>query len=251
MHTAAGRGRSTRNRRGDRRLDRDERAVQAKAPHNPLNGGCLLTQLPLQWEHQPVVCTTGERTPLLRIGGRGNPMLGETPNRIPGAVRRGRLARRQLLPRRGWGALFAATRTSCEPISSSGRPFPHCRSRRGRTRARSRWRRDLDHIAQFETKVERKDWRGLAIFGCAARHLWQVHPWVRGSRPIPVAKSAAIRPLATLINDYPRCAVALVDRKQARLFLLEGGGSSNSSAWRTTCMSNSTSRSSKSISSGR
>ncbi|HWE63482.1 MAG TPA: host attachment protein [Chloroflexota bacterium] len=61
--------------------------------------------------------------------------------------------------------------------------------------------------------------RGVAIFSCSPRDFWQAYPL-----PVHVAPDLHFevmpytRPLLEVLDEYERYAVALVDKKQARLF---------------------------------
>jgi len=91
------------------------------------------------------------------------------------------------------------------------------------TEAVARAQRDLDWIRAFVSGFEHGNQRGLAIFCFSGVHLQQVH-----TIPCPIEDNvtvglhAVLRPLATLLNNNPAYAVALVDRMKARLFRVQG-----------------------------
>ncbi len=86
-------------------------------------------------------------------------------------------------------------------------------------------RRDLDAIVRFVgAEFERGDRRGLAVFSCVANQFWQVYPLaVPVKDRIKVEAHCYVQPFATLIEDYPRYGVVLVDREKARLFVVHLG----------------------------
>lgn len=85
---------------------------------------------------------------------------------------------------------------------------------------------DLDRITQYvgaefaDIAADRE--RGLAIFRCGARGLWRVFGL---SSPVAdlvrVEPMPYLRPLAEAVAGFPRAGVVLVDRKGARLFVIE------------------------------
>jgi len=83
-------------------------------------------------------------------------------------------------------------------------------------------RRDLVNEAtrvQAWLENEKVHGKGLAVFSCAARGLWQTH-----FLPVPLEDHLAfdpqpdIAPLLTVMDEYERYAIALVDKEKARLF---------------------------------
>lgn len=82
-------------------------------------------------------------------------------------------------------------------------------------------RDEAQHVAARLGHVEG---RGLAIFSCAQHAFWHVQPL-----PVPVTdhiafeRTADIGPLITLLDDYQRYAVVLVDKARARLFTVQLG----------------------------
>jgi len=70
------------------------------------------------------------------------------------------------------------------------------------------------------------DWqaKGIAAFSCQARDFWRVYPIA-----VPLANAAFIgdrpniKPLATLLDEYKPCGVALVGRDRARFFVIRLG----------------------------
>ena len=66
--------------------------------------------------------------------------------------------------------------------------------------------------------------RGVAIFSCAPRDLWEAYRLPEVDRdeltfgPVP-----HVAPLLDIVDDYERYAVALVDKERARLFTVVHG----------------------------
>lgn len=84
---------------------------------------------------------------------------------------------------------------------------------------------DLDRIARFVRKeFERGDRRGLAVFACSPRGLWQVEPLgCRIKDRLILQNHAYVRPLILLMEENPRFGVALVDREKGHFFAIEQG----------------------------
>jgi peptide chain release factor subunit 1 len=82
-------------------------------------------------------------------------------------------------------------------------------------------RRIEDHI---KSGFDRSGVRGLALFSCAAHDLWRVF-----ELPVPVrdqlivAERPHVRQLESVLDQYQRFGVLLVDRQRARMFLFELG----------------------------
>ena len=84
---------------------------------------------------------------------------------------------------------------------------------------------DLRHISDFvRGGLDRSTTRGLAMFSCSADNFWQV---VALAVPVPnvivVNATPHIRVLESVIEQYLRFAVLLVDRQRARILLFEQG----------------------------
>ncbi|MEX1218220.1 MAG: hypothetical protein WEA11_06860 [Acidimicrobiales bacterium] len=84
---------------------------------------------------------------------------------------------------------------------------------------------DLDRIAEHvHTHLDRHGVRGIALFSCAARGLWEVI-----ALPVPVAsrfsinQSPAVGPLEAIVHDLAPLGVLLVDRQRARMFVFQFG----------------------------
>ena len=61
--------------------------------------------------------------------------------------------------------------------------------------------------------------RGTALFSCASRGLWQSFAFqVRVENHLAFEPEPDVAPLAALLDDHERYAVALVDKRHARLF---------------------------------
>ena len=82
-------------------------------------------------------------------------------------------------------------------------------------------RNRVEHFLDFE-----HDWqaKGIAAFSCQARDLWRVY---RVAVPLAsiafIGERPNIKPLATLLDEYKPCAVALVGRDRARFFVIRLG----------------------------
>lgn len=84
---------------------------------------------------------------------------------------------------------------------------------------------DLERCARHVgAGIDRHGVRGLAMFSCAPKGLWEVVPL-----PVPVAsrisvnQSPVIGPLEAIVHELEPLAVLLVDRQRARLFLMHLG----------------------------
>lgn len=84
---------------------------------------------------------------------------------------------------------------------------------------------DLDRlIAHVGKGIDRHGVRGLAMFSCASKGLWEVVPL-----PVPVASRIAVNqspvvgPLEAIVHELEPLAVLLVDRQRARMFRLHFG----------------------------
>jgi peptide chain release factor subunit 1 len=84
---------------------------------------------------------------------------------------------------------------------------------------------DLAQITRHVNNgVDRHGVRGLAIFSCAAKGLWEVV-----SLPVPVANrilvnhSPAVGPLEAIVHELEPLGVLLVDRQRARMFVFQFG----------------------------
>jgi peptide subunit release factor 1 (eRF1) len=84
---------------------------------------------------------------------------------------------------------------------------------------------DLDRVVHFvREEFVRENHRGLVVFASRARRLWRVFPlFCRVKDRIVVEGHAYVRPLVQLMEDNPRCGVALVGREKGRLFVIEQG----------------------------
>ncbi len=85
-----------------------------------------------------------------------------------------------------------------------------------------------DDLARIESFVrggfDRSNTRGLAIFSCSAQDLWKVIPL-----PVPVRSRViinnvpAVGQLESVVQEYDRFGVLLVDRQRMRMFVFEMG----------------------------
>jgi peptide chain release factor subunit 1 len=84
---------------------------------------------------------------------------------------------------------------------------------------------DLDRITEHVTKhLDRSGVRGLAVFSCASKGLWEVV-----ELPVPVAnrivvnQSPAVGTLESIVQELEPLGVLLVDRQRARMFVFQFG----------------------------
>ncbi len=84
---------------------------------------------------------------------------------------------------------------------------------------------DLRRISDYvRGGIDRSSTRGLAMFSCSADGFWQVVPLaVSVPNVIVVNATPHIRVLESVVDQYLRFAVLLVDRQRARIFLFEQG----------------------------
>ena len=84
---------------------------------------------------------------------------------------------------------------------------------------------DLDRISEMvHAGIERSGVRGLAMFSCASKGLWEVfHLPVPVANRIVVNQSPAVAPLEGIVQELEPLAALLVDRQRARLFVFEFG----------------------------
>ena len=84
---------------------------------------------------------------------------------------------------------------------------------------------DLRRISDFvRGGIDRSSTRGLAMFSCSVEGFWQV---VELAVPVPnvivVNATPHIRVLESVVDQYLRFAVLLVDKQRARIFVFEQG----------------------------
>lgn len=86
-------------------------------------------------------------------------------------------------------------------------------------------KRDLDRIERYvKAGFDRSNTRGLALFSCEEPDFWQVVPL-----PVPVHSRVvvnsqpAVGELKSMVEQYDRFGVLLVDRQRARMFVFELG----------------------------
>ena len=84
---------------------------------------------------------------------------------------------------------------------------------------------DLERMtAHVRAGIDRHGVRGLAMFSCVSKGLWEVVPL-----PVPIAsritvnQSPAVGPLEAIVHELEPLAVLLVDRQRARMFRLHFG----------------------------
>lgn len=94
---------------------------------------------------------------------------------------------------------------------------------------------NAEDVSRIENYLDREyDWqpRALALFSAADDSLWRTF-----ALPVAVQTEAHagavpyLKPMAQLLEDYSRYAIALVDREQVRLFLVQLGGIEEKEGW--------------------
>jgi peptide chain release factor subunit 1 len=97
------------------------------------------------------------------------------------------------------------------------------RSARGRANGTKSVHHDLDRIEGFvKGGFDRSRVRGLALFSCAARDLFEVVPLpVRVRSRVVVNEQPALGQLEAIAEESRRYGVLLVDRQRARMFVFE------------------------------
>jgi len=84
-------------------------------------------------------------------------------------------------------------------------------------------RADLDRILEIAEHLHGNQARAKAIFACKSQNLWREFdlPARLSTTSLFVNQRFHLRPLAAILEALPRVCVALVDRKNARLFDLQ------------------------------
>jgi len=97
------------------------------------------------------------------------------------------------------------------------------RAARGRANGTPSVHTDLDRIEGFvKGGFDRSRVRGLALFSCAARDLFEVVPLpVRVRSRVVVNEQPAVAQLEAIAEESRRFGVLLVDRQRARMFVFE------------------------------
>jgi peptide chain release factor subunit 1 len=97
------------------------------------------------------------------------------------------------------------------------------RQARGRANGTASVHSDLDRIEGFvKGGFDRSRVRGLALFSCAARDLFEVVPLpVRVRSRVVVNEQPAVAQLEAIAEESRRYGVLLVDRQRARMFVFE------------------------------
>jgi peptide chain release factor subunit 1 len=97
------------------------------------------------------------------------------------------------------------------------------RTARGRANGTASVHTDLDRIEGFvKGGFDRSRVRGLALFSCAARDLFEVVPLpVRVRSRVVVNEQPAVAQLEAIAEESRRYGVLLVDRQRARMFVFE------------------------------
>lgn len=99
------------------------------------------------------------------------------------------------------------------------------RDARGKANGTASVSEDLRRIEEYvKGGLDRSVTRGLAIFSCSDRSLWEVlHLPVPVDSRVVFGPSPAVRPLEAVVQEYERFCVLLVDRRTARVFVFELG----------------------------
>ncbi len=97
------------------------------------------------------------------------------------------------------------------------------RSARTRANGTSSVAKDLDRIESYvHGGFERSRVRGLALFSCSSKGLWEVVPLpVRVRSRVVVNDQPAVGQLEAIAQEQRRFGVLLVDRQRARMFVFE------------------------------
>lgn len=97
------------------------------------------------------------------------------------------------------------------------------RSARGRANGTASVHTDLDRIEDFvKSGFDRKRVRGLALFACSARDLFEVVPLpVRVRSRVVVNDQPAVAQLEAIAEESRRYGVLLVDKQRSRMFVFE------------------------------
>jgi len=78
---------------------------------------------------------------------------------------------------------------------------------------------DLKKLQEFVETFQESPYKGLVIFSCAAQKVWEVFLLRQPVRDLLVLDfSAFVRPLVSILNNYRRACVLLIDRTRARVF---------------------------------
>ncbi len=80
-------------------------------------------------------------------------------------------------------------------------------------------REDLDKCGRFLGRIRKIDVRGIALFSCSKRDMFETVGVAKPFRPhLIVSGKPAIAPLIATLDEFKRIAVCIVDRREARLF---------------------------------
>jgi len=93
-------------------------------------------------------------------------------------------------------------------------------SRSDLPKAERKWiEEDLKKIQEFVGTIQESPYKGLVIFSSAAQNIWEFFSLRQPVRDLLVLDlSAHIRPLVSMLNEYRRMCVLLIDRTKARIF---------------------------------
>jgi peptide chain release factor subunit 1 len=85
-------------------------------------------------------------------------------------------------------------------------------------------RADIDKIESYILTNKRVFKRGLVIISCQEKKFWkEYHIAVPFKNEIIVDTTPYVKPLLDILDNYQRCAILLVDKEAARLFLVHLG----------------------------
>lgn len=83
---------------------------------------------------------------------------------------------------------------------------------------------DLDKIRSFLKNNKREFKKGLALISSSKLGIWKIyHLSLPVKNELIIDKTPYITPLLFLLNNYQRCAVLLVDKESARIFIIHLG----------------------------
>jgi peptide subunit release factor 1 (eRF1) len=90
----------------------------------------------------------------------------------------------------------------------------------GRSRSeKASIKEDLEKCGRFLRRIRKIDVRGIVLFSCSKRDMFETVGVAKPFRPhLVVSRKPAVAPLIATLDDFKRIAVCIVDRREARLF---------------------------------
>jgi peptide chain release factor subunit 1 len=83
---------------------------------------------------------------------------------------------------------------------------------------------DIKKIELYLKDVKRETKKGISIISCDPLGYWKnYHLSLPVKNELVIDSTTYIKPLLTLLNNYPRCVVLLVDKEAARIFMIHLG----------------------------